>query len=75
MSCFSLSPLPLNQNSLDTLHSQRKREKELMRKQQFAGLGPVSEEQEEEDDPEREVEEEEVTRLREELHSKTHAPS
>ncbi|XP_045544495.1 centrosome-associated protein CEP250 isoform X4 [Salmo salar] len=62
-------------NSLDTLHSQRKREKELMRKQQFAGLGPVSEEQEEEDDPEREVEEEEVTRLREELHSKTHAPS
>ncbi|XP_029615323.1 myosin heavy chain isoform X3 [Salmo trutta] len=61
-------------NSLDTLHSQRKREKELMRKQQFAGLGPVSEEQEEEDDPEREVEEE-LTRLREELHSKTHAPS
>ncbi|XP_029615322.1 myosin heavy chain isoform X2 [Salmo trutta] len=61
-------------NSLDTLHSQRKREKELMRKQQFAGLGPVSEEQEEEDDPEREVEEE-LTRLREELHSKTHAMS
>ncbi|XP_042157820.1 trichohyalin isoform X2 [Oncorhynchus tshawytscha] len=61
-------------NSLDTLHSQRKREKELMREQQFAGLRPVSEEQEEEDDPEREVEEE-VTRLREELHSKTHAMS
>ncbi|XP_036816303.1 centrosome-associated protein CEP250 isoform X3 [Oncorhynchus mykiss] len=62
-------------NCLDTLHSQRKREKELMREQQqFAGLGPVSEEQEEEDDPEREVEEE-VTRLREELHSKTHAMS
>ncbi|XP_031657395.1 golgin subfamily A member 6-like protein 22 isoform X3 [Oncorhynchus kisutch] len=63
-------------NSLDTLHSQRKREKELMREQQqqFAGLRPVSEEQEEEDDPEREVEEE-VTCLREELHSKTHAMS
>ncbi|XP_038874169.1 GRB10-interacting GYF protein 2-like [Salvelinus namaycush] len=62
-------------NSLDTLHSQRKREKELMREQQqSAGLGSVSEEQEEEDDPEREVEEE-VTRLREKLHSKTHAPS
>ncbi|XP_055789070.1 myosin heavy chain-like isoform X2 [Salvelinus fontinalis] len=62
-------------NSLDTLHSQRKREKELMREQQqSAGLGSVSEEQEEEDDPEREVEEEE-THLREKLHSKTHAMS
>nr|XP_046200066.1 trichohyalin-like isoform X3 [Oncorhynchus gorbuscha] len=63
-------------NSLDTLHSQRKREKELMREQQqqFAGLGPVSEEQEEEDDPEREVEEE-VTRLREELHTAMSATS
>ncbi|KAM9570466.1 uncharacterized protein ACWYII_043258 isoform 1-T2 [Salvelinus alpinus] len=62
-------------NSLDTLHSQRKREKELMREQQqSAGLGSVSEEQEEEDDPEREVEEE-VTHLREKLHSKTSAMS
>ncbi|XP_041734685.2 centrosome-associated protein CEP250 [Coregonus clupeaformis] len=67
-------------NSLDPLHSQRKREKELMREQQQgAGLGPVSEEQEEEEDPEREElereVEEEVTRLREVLHCKTHTPS
>ncbi|KAK6317762.1 hypothetical protein J4Q44_G00110530 [Coregonus suidteri] len=67
-------------NSLDPLHSQRKREKEVMREQQQgAGLGPVSEEQEEEEDPEREElereVEEEVTRLREVLHCKTHTPS
>ncbi|XP_010881934.2 trichohyalin isoform X3 [Esox lucius] len=69
-------------NSLDTLLSQRRREKELREKewQRGSGLRPVSEEQEEEEvhpeQPERELEDKkQVTRLEGELHSKTHTIS